>query len=402
MQSATSEYARAITAGYRRILPRAIMDIVDPDIVYEAASASGQGRFSRPGQLHDKVFEAAKKYGTLEQDRFRLDGSFALYPDSPEELTEEHGFLGDALSREDGTFDSPPYVQLNVKNLGVMQACSVHFTGRDCDGLGEDFRLEVYSGNQTAYAKQVRGNRDRHVYFEGFTARDVTAIRVSFTRWSAPHRYVRLLEIVPGIYENWDADTLYSIDVLQETAPDCMSTPFGTCNLQVHNKNLRFNPYNRAGLFASIEERQGVEVAFGVETPGGTEFLPLGVYYQKSGGWETDAYGLTIAFKLVDIVGLLAERDFIPPDPLPVTLEGWLAALAAQLGENFKTRYTVEGALAGRALTADAAALKNMTCGTVLRYLSMRAAPSSARTRRRESSRCQGRGTRGRSSTRTT
>ena len=27
----------------------------------------------------------------------------------------------------------------------------------------------------------------------------------------------------------------------------------------------------------------------GVETASGAEYLPLGVYYQQSGGWETDA-----------------------------------------------------------------------------------------------------------------
>lgn len=371
MQQATSEYAAAIVAGYRRILPRAIIDIVDPDTTYGAVTASGQSRYSRPEQLYDKVFDMPVKYATLEPDRFRLDGSFRLYPDSAQEIPTEHAFMGDVQCGDDGVFTTPPYVQLNVSNLSVMQACSVHFSEQSCDGIGVDFTVEVYSGSVVAHSKTIAGNRNKSVYFEGFTAYNVTAIRVTFKRWSVPNRYVRLLEIVPGIYEHWEGDTLYSVDVLQETALHCMAIPYGTCTLSVHNKNKRFNPYNRAGLFRSIEERQGIAVALGVETDSGAEYLPLGVYYQQSDGWETDAYGLTITFKLVDIIGLLASRAFNVPSALPVTLDGWIAAIVAHLGDNFKERYLVDGAISVFPLTADAESLKSVTCGTLLRYLCM-------------------------------
>lgn len=373
MQSATSEYAAAIVSGYRRILPRAIIDIVDPDITYGAVTASGQSWISTSEQLHDKVFGTPVKFLSLEPGRCLLDGSFALYPDDITKIDAENGFVGDVLSGEDGSFTTQPWVQMNVTGLSIMQACSVHFTEHAFDGVGEDFVLTVYSGETAVHQVQVTGNRDKSVYFDGFTVHDVTAIRVTFQRWSMAGRFPRMVEIVPGIYENWEGDTLYSIDVMQETALGCMTTPYGTCTMQVHNKNKRFNPYNRAGLFQSIEERQGVAVAMGVETAAGAEYLPLGVYYQKSGGWETDAYGLTITFKLVDIIGLLADRDFTMPTPQPTTMDGWAAALVAHLGDNFRTRYEVDAVLAATPLTAEADSLRSATCGTVLRYLCMAA-----------------------------
>lgn len=374
MQTASSEYARAITADFRRILPRATANIVDPDIAYQSVDTSGQAYFSRPDQLYDKQLKPVRPYASCERDRFRLDGSFSLYPDTPQRILDEHGYLGDVISEADGALPMQPYTQLNVRNLSIMQAAAVHFSPFACDGVCENFVFTVYCGAAAVYSKAVTGNRDCAVYFDEFTVEEVTALRVTMSKWSLPHRRPRILEIVPGIYESWEADTLYSIDVLQETAFDCLTTPYGSCTLQVYNAKKRFNPYNRKGLFRSIEERQGIAVAYGVElADGSAEYLPLGVYYQQSGGWETDAFGLTITFKLADIIGLLTKRDFKVPDPVPTTLDGWAASLTDHLGENFKERYEVERAIADTALTADAETLKNLTCGHVLRYMCMAA-----------------------------
>ena len=257
MQQASNAYAQAITAGYRRILPRALIDITDPDLVYDPVTSSGQSWVSVPQELCNKVFDTPTLYASLESERWTLDGSRALHPGMPN-ITGENGFVGAVLSQDDKTFAVRPWVQLNVHNLGIMQACSVYFSQNECDGLGTDFTVEVMSGDTVGYRETVTGNTDASVYFEGFTVHDVTAIRVTFAKWSLPHRFVRMVEIVPGIYESWEADTLYSIDVMQEIAFNCMKTPYGTCSLQVHNKKKRFNPYNRSGLFQSIEERQGI------------------------------------------------------------------------------------------------------------------------------------------------
>ena len=373
MQQASNAYAQAITAGYRRILPRALIDITDPDLVYDPVTSSGQSWVSVPQELCNKVFDTPTLYASLESERWTLDGSRALHPGMPN-ITGENGFVGAVLSQDDKTFAVRPWVQLNVHNLGIMQACSVYFSQNECDGLGTDFTVEVMSGDTVGYRETVTGNTDASVYFEGFTVHDVTAIRVTFAKWSLPHRFVRMVEIVPGIYESWEADTLYSIDVMQEIAFNCMKTPYGTCSLQVHNKKKRFNPYNRSGLFQSIEERQGIQVSMGVETETGAEYLPLGVYYQQFGAWETDAYGLTIEFKLVDIIGLLADRDYNVPATLPTTLSGWIASMVALLGENFTNCWIVDEPLGQIVLTVNSAdELKDMNCGNLLRYLCMAA-----------------------------
>lgn len=87
-------------------------------------------------------------------------------------------------------------------------------------------------------------------------------------------------------------------------------------------------------------------------------------------GWKTGDNGLTMQWNLVDIIGLLANREFLAPATLPTTLGGWIGALAAQLGVNFKDRWHVDPdftALPVTVRTADD--LQGKKCGDILRWV---------------------------------
>ena len=81
MIQTSTAYQAAITGDSRRMLLRAIIDIVDPDIVYGEVPSSGEAAFSQSGQLHDKVMDLTP-YATLERRRWVLDGTFRLIPEA--------------------------------------------------------------------------------------------------------------------------------------------------------------------------------------------------------------------------------------------------------------------------------------------------------------------------------
>lgn len=64
------------------------------------------------------------------------------------------------------------------------------------------------------------------------------------------------------------------------------------------------------------------------------------MYYQYGDGWKTSNNDMSIDWSLVDIVGLVAERTYLPPTTLPTTLEGWISSVVSQLGDNFKAATT--------------------------------------------------------------
>ena len=373
MLSITDGYKTAVVGDVRRMLIKAQLEIVDPDITYGTVNSSGEAAFSKGQQLHDKELSLNSRYATLEPGRWVLDGSFRLIPDDPAQLTGEVGFVGDVLSGEDGTFASPVWAELTFSNCSILQACSVYFSDDAVDGIAENFSVAVYSGSTAVYTKEYTGNTDVSVSLDGFTVYDPTAIRVTVTKWSLPGRRLRVAEIIPGVYEEWTDDILASINIQMRGNFACLAIPYGTCTLRMDNLDRRFEPRNKSGIFQSIEERQAIPIAIGCELEDGSvEYKRAGVFYQANGGWKTGDNAMTMQWDLVDIVGLLADREFKAPSTLPTTLAGWLAALVGQLGANFESKYHVDPDYADAAATVnDRADVEGKKCGDLLRWVCM-------------------------------
>ena len=366
-------YRSAIVGDVRRMLIKAVIDISDPDMTIGAAGSSGSAPWSKPEQLRDKVLTLDSRYATLEPFRWRLDGSFRIMPDDPAQLTGEVGFVGDVLSGDDGTFASPVWAELTFSNVSILQACSVYFSQDAVDGTAEDFSVAVYSGSTAVYSKTFTSNTAISVSLDGFTVYDPTAIRVTVTKWSMPGRRLRIAEIIPGVYEAWTDDILASLDIQMRGNFACLAIPYGTCTLRMDNLDRRFEPRNKSGVFQSIQERQAIPVAIGCELADGTvEYKQVGVFFQANGGWKTGDNAMTMQWDLVDIVGLLAAREFKAPDTMPTTLSGWLAALVGQLGANFAGWYHVDPDYANAAATVNSAAdVEGQKCGDILRWVCM-------------------------------
>ena len=369
MIQSSAAYQAAITGDSRRILLRALINIIDPDITYGTVTSSGEAPFSQPEQLYDKDLDYGPAYATLERNRWLLDGTFQIYPDNYQG-TGQQGFAGDALSGDDGTFEAAPWVQLNFSNVSILQACSVYFPEADYNGVADTFTVEVLQGGTAYFTQTVTGNQESQLDFDGFTVQNPDAIRVTVSKWSLPGRRIRLPEIIPGLFESWDGNMLAEFTVTQQANFASTALPYGTCTLRMDNLDRRFEPRSKNGVFQSIEERQGIAVSIGVRLPDGTaEYKPAGVYYQAAGGWTTGDNGLTMEWDLVDIIGLIADREYIPPATLPTTLSGWAASIVAQLGTNFASLYHVDPNYADTALTCALADVQGKTCGDVLRWI---------------------------------
>lgn len=372
MLSSSPAFQAAVVADSRKTLLRVIVDISDPDLVFGAITYSGiASDVCVPGQVEDKVFQLVP-YGTLETDRWILDGTMQIFPDSPSQLREQAGFIGDVLSRADGTYEAPVWVGIQFENVSILQACSVYFPTAEYDGVPDTFTVEVKQGGTAYYTKTFTGNTESTFHLDGFTVMNPDAIRVTVSKWIRADRRLRVVEIVPGIYEEWDDGALAEFNVVQQANFSCLALPYGTCELSMDNLDRRFEPRNKSGVFLSLEERQNIDVEIGMALPDGTrEYLRVGRFYQAAGGWKTGDNGITMKWSLVDIIGLLADRQYLPPATLPTTLEGWVASITAQLGENFAERYLVASEYAALPLTASMEGVTGKSCGEILRMACM-------------------------------
>ena len=372
MLERSAAYDAAIVGSPRQIFLRAVVDISDPDKVWLPATSSGEAPWSRGAELRDRSFDAPPRYATLDPGRWLLGGEFDLFPDGYRTAGDRpQGWASETLSGPDGTFSTPTWVQLSFSGMSILQAFSVFFSTDPLDGVPEDFTVEVLCSGAAYFTQTVTGSRETEMQFDGFTVYDPTAIRVTVTKWSLPGRRARVVEIVPGVYEDWDADMLSKFSVTQQGQFSCLTLPYGTAEISMDNHTRRFEPRRKDGIFQSIEARQGVEIHIGVLlSGGGVEYQELGIYYQAGDGWKTGENAMDMKWSLVDIIGLLADRTFLPPEVLPETLEGWLQALVGQLGDAFKNRCHVDPAYAQLPVVAESReAVSGKKCESIARWV---------------------------------
>ena len=369
MISSSEAYQAAVVGNTRRVFLRTAIDIIDPDLQWGTVDSSGVESVCNTVQLHDKNIDIVP-YATLEPNRWVLDGSFKLFP---LQGSDHIGFLGNVLSGEDGTFSPEVWVEEQFENVSILQACSVYFPTAAYDGVPSDFKIEVKQGGTAYFTQEFSGNTASQIHLDGFTVYNPDAIRVTVTKWSIPRRRIRVPEIIPGLLEQWTGRMIAEFSLKHQGDVSCMTLPYGTCTIKMDNLDRRFEPRSKNGVFQSIEERQGIPVSLGVQLEDGSvEYKSVGVFYQYSGGWKTGDNGVTMQWDLVDIVGLLADREFMPPSSLPTTLSGWIAALVAQLGENFENMYTVDPDYSNATVSVRSAEdVVGMTCGDILRYVCM-------------------------------
>lgn len=370
----SAEYDAAITGDVRRTYIRATLNLVSPNIVYGSVTGSAQdAEYSRPAQVHNGAIDSGDNYETLEWNRMTLDGSTKIMPDTAEGIIGEVGIVGREICGADGLFSQPQIFTLTFSGVDILQACSVYFSSGINNGTAEDFKIEILRDDAVVYTQNITGNHADYVTASGFLIENPTAMRVSITRWSIPVRRARITEMLPGLNETWSNDIFSAMSIAQQANFTNLALPYGTCTLEIDNSDKRFEPRNKNSFFRSIEARQGIMISIGVRMrDGSVEYIPIGKYYQFSGGWRTSNNDLTIRWDLVDIIGMLTDRDFVVPEVLPTTLAGWAEAVTSQLGTGFAKMYTIDDAYASAAVTAKSAeAVGGMKCGDIIRYMCM-------------------------------
>lgn len=370
MIQTSSEFQTAIVGSPRRVDILAVVDLSDPDLIWEPMAYDSLAPWCIPEQLHDHELDSPARYSTLERGRWLLGGGFKIFPDGYR-VKESMGFANNALSGPDGTSAPVAWVAERFLNVRILQMISIYFSTDPADGIPVDFTVDVYSGDTVYFTKTFEGNRATEVSITGFTVQTPTAIRLTYTKWSLPSRRLRAVEIMTGLYERWGPRMLASFSCVQQGEFSCLSLPYGSVTLAMDNKSRRFEPRRKDSIFASIEERQGVEVYIGVRVASGAfERVKLGLFYMAGDGWKTSQNEPTMEWYLADIIGLLSGRTFLPPATLPTTLAGWLKAIVSQLGVNFTNRWSCDPAYASAAVTANGLEdVTGKTCEEMIRWV---------------------------------
>ncbi|MCL2797029.1 MAG: hypothetical protein FWD58_03120 [Firmicutes bacterium] len=277
-------------------------------------------------QIITDGLEVKYKYACLDE-RTTPDGSF-----HPLGKNDHIGWWGDLLGGAGGNFTNPQFVQINFLLANTIPFITV----RGDIPYGEyplEFMLTYYNDadQETPPTKQpvktiTVVNINDEVTYNGVPqtnvfskakceyrfveeVSDVTAVKISITKWSAPETFAKISFFSDERIEEFEGDKLKSIEVLEEKTSNADKLSYDIssnyCQIKFLNEDYK---YFEPGYYNRLRKNREIKpnIYCGVETdPTKKQFAPLGTFYSDEWSVPSDSQFVTV--KAYDILYSLKD-----------------------------------------------------------------------------------------------
>lgn len=275
------------------------------------------------------------KYGTLESEQWLMDGSFAFFPEVPEQYF--WGLWSATQSDKSGVFADPPVLDITFTQDHSSSGLTLHFY-IPTDDWASRIKIQWFSQDGGLISTALF-YPDAVDYYCAKKVENYRRIRIHFLETNRPGRYLKLAGIDYGVYLHFSGHEIVEAHVLEECDPLSSEISINTLNVSLYNKEGRFSILNPEGYFDVLQHKQKFTVWEDVKQDArstGSVSYCMGTFYLSD--WSNS--GDTLAdFSAVDAIGLL---DGAPFDG------GIYDTTAAELAEAILTgySYTLDGSLA--------------------------------------------------------
>lgn len=293
-------------AQKQTLLPEMFVEIMytvtDPSLQEKASvSANDPEDFSNVAQLLSLTDKNSEAYATLDYGCWGLNGDFDYLDDPPV----DPGYVNVNYSTSDGSMDAPYptiIVDFNERQKSAIPGLIITWS-KVFSGWATDFRVTVSNDAKTLARTTVKGNTDikSTVVLDMV---DYSRITIEVLKWSHPYQRVRCIEIQLGIEKVYTKDDLLGYEHTQSVDLLSATLPLSSIKFELRNDDARWNPDNPTGFGKYLMEQQEVQVRYGMDIDGVTEWIDGGVFWLSE--WNTPSNGLEVVFTATDAFDLMA------------------------------------------------------------------------------------------------
>ena len=246
------------------------------------------------------------KYGTLESEQWLMDGSFAFFPEVPEQYF--WGLWSATQSDKSGVFADPPVLDITFTQDHSSSGLTLHFYAPTGDWASK-LKIQWYGADGGLLAS-ARFTPDAVDFYCAKKVDRYRRIRIHFLETNRPGRYLKLAGIDYGVYLHFSGHEIVEAHVLEECDPISSEISINTLNVSLYNKEGRFSILNPEGYFDVLQHKQKFTIWEDVKQDArstSSVSYCMGTFYLSD--WSNS--GDTLAdFSAVDAIGLLDGSPF--------------------------------------------------------------------------------------------
>lgn len=295
-------------ASRETLLPEMMVEltyqVTDPGI-HDEATVTGvnANANSRISNLLSDPSDIERKYGTLGWNVWGLDGSFNYYESS----YRQDSFMGGYYSQADvptWVEGYNPQIVLSFPGVrdSVLPGMRIVWS-KAFNEWATVFTVFVYRGQELVSSTSF--TNDSVVCDVELSMTNYNRIVISVDRWSVPHGMARCSEIHLGSTSVFLKDDLLGYTHSQSADLLSATLPINTISFRLRNESGQWNPDNPQGRGQFLLNQQEVRVRYGMNLPGGVEWIDGGVFWLSE--WNVPSNGLEASFTARDILTFMSE-----------------------------------------------------------------------------------------------
>ena len=290
-------YQKAMRADIREYpsLARIRLGVIDRTAA-EDASLSADAAV--PYASLENVNAAANitaSYATFEPDYFRLDGSQLLLPDDPS-LALPQGWISAAQAGADGLALSAAFGAAHS-----LAGLTLTF-GPLAEDVPDQLEVLSYRAGELLNTQTVTPQSpvtQAELLFE-----DVDALTLRFA--PRPGGRARLAHLEFGLGYSYENRDILSLTEKHTDSPVSLELPSASLQFTLRDEDGRFPVDGDTALVRFLADGQPVQVDYGLQLPGGAEWVRGGQWYLS--GWSTDAGAAS--FTAIDKIEQLTKTTY--------------------------------------------------------------------------------------------
>lgn len=278
-------------------------DSTEPGVQEDAtASATAQVPFGNIENTTKEPDRALTKYATGETNLHVLDGSFRLLPDSVPYA--DAGFISQTLVSD----SNHPRIILSFGSVHTRAVPGLTIVWSSMmNEWATKFKLTAYKG--TAVVSTITVSNNRSVYSETeWEIYGYDSIAIDILEWSIPNRRARIEWIMVGLHKVYNKKDLVSYTHTSSRDPISAQLPKDSIEFSLDNSQKTWDAINPRGMFRYLYERQEVDVRYGMDVDGETQWINGGKFYLSE--WSVPSNGLEASFTARDALEFMMTSNY--------------------------------------------------------------------------------------------
>lgn len=277
--------------------------VVNNEAFAQMQPSASEDELSRIAQtLNDE--EEVEKLGTLELNRFVLDGTFTLPPLPAEQPSMQIGLVSPELSGGNGDYlTAPTYTVTTVNDFKLIAVtlCWGHYIPRH-------FTVEWSGDGVVLKTITITGNKEQ-INQINEPVEGVDQVRVTVLESAVPFRKMRLAEFIPGGIKLYTRENSDSVQLQEVTDPINERVTASDLKITAENFAREYNIFSPDGIYKYFQNRQRFTLKIGaLKSNGEYEYIDMGRYYLRAPSLKGNLS--KIEFSAVDLLGVLQDTIY--------------------------------------------------------------------------------------------